>query len=267
MSPGEGGGSPAVRGAPGRMLVCEEAHPMTTTDASTSSTDILELPDTVPPAFRRLAHSLFGPTIPNVTTFSMRGPARMRIGRSPWIPLHAATYHRIGRGFAAEFDVAVGGRRVFSGTDSFLDGRGRSSMGGNVLPASPQRDQSANAFRWLEAGLLPASWLTPGLRLEEVDDLTLRLITPEDGTPITWRLDPRTGMPWRLEAPRWRDDADRMILWRGDLGPWRDFGPMVWFTSVEATWADQARPWLSWTIDHVEPGAVVDAVLDRHAAA
>jgi hypothetical protein len=41
---------------------------------------------------------------------------------------------------------------------------------------------------------------------------------------------------------------------------------MVWFTSVEATWADQARPWLRWTIDRVEPGADVDPVLDRHAA-
>ena len=244
---------------------------MTTTDVHTPSVRLdalepLELPDTVPPAFIRFAHAVFGPTIPRVETFSMRGPARMRLGRGPWLPLRAATYHRIGRGFAAEFDLDVAGRTLFSGKDSFIDGHGVSWVGGRRQPSSPEGDQSGNAFRWLEAGMLPASWLIPGVELQEVDELTLRLITPEDGTPITWRLDPSTGMPWRLEAPRYRAGTEGLILWRGELGPWRDVGPMVWFTSVEATWADQARPWLRWTIDRVEPCADVDPVLDRHAA-
>ena len=42
---------------------------------------------------------------------------------------------------------------------------------------------------------------------------------------------------------------------------------MAWFSSIDAVWADQARPWLRWRIEDVEPGAEVDAVLDRHAAA
>lgn len=115
--------------------------------------------------------------------------------------------------------------------------------------------------------MLPTSWLLPGVELQEVDELTLRLIVPGDGTPITWRLDPITGMPWRLEAPRYRTQSDGPIPWRAELGPWRTFGPMAWFSSIDAVWADQARPWLRWTIEDVEPGADVDEVLDRHAAA
>ncbi|MGZ8623618.1 MAG: DUF6544 family protein [Actinomycetota bacterium] len=227
----------------------------------------IELPDTVPSGFVRFAHAVFGPTIPRVETFALRGPARMRIGRGPWLPLRAATYHRIGRGFAAEFDMTVGGRTVFSGRDSFIDGRAVSWIGGRRQPSSPDTDRSANAFRWLEAGMLPTSWLLPGVELQEIDELTLRLIVPGDGTPITWRLDPITGMPWRLEAPRYRTASDGPIPWRADLGPWRTFGPMVWFSSIDAVWADQARPWLRWTIEDVEPGADVDEVLHRHAAA
>lgn len=245
---------------------------MTTTDI-THDRDLaglgepLELPETVPPAFVRFAHAVFGPSIPRVETFSMRGPARMRPGRGPWLPLRAATYHRIGRGFAAEFDMVVGGRTVFSGQDSYIDGRAASWVGGRRQPSSPEAARSANAFRWLEAGMLPMSWLLPGVELQEVDELTLRLIVPEDGTPITWRLDPLTGMPWRLEAPRYRAGVDRPIPWRAELGPWGRFGPMAWFNSIDAVWADQARPWLSWRIQDVESGAEVDAVLDRHVAA
>jgi hypothetical protein len=245
---------------------------MTTADISTYPDRVppgepLELPDTVPAAFVRFAHAVFGPTIPRVETFSMRGPARIRLGRGPWLPLRATTYHRIGRGFAAEFDMTVAGRTVFSGKDSFVDGRAVSWVGGRRQPSSPEGDQSANAFRWLEAGMIPTSWFLPGVELQEVDELTLRLIAPEDGTGIVWRIDPRTGMPWRLEAPRYRAGADRPIPWRAELGPWRSFGPMAWFSSIDAVWADQARPWLRWRIEDVEPGADVDDVLDRHAAA
>ena len=245
---------------------------MTTADVSPDRShpelvEPLELPDTVPPGFVRFAHAVFGPTIPRVETLSMRGPARMRLGRGPWLPLRAATYHRIGRGFAAEFDVVVGGRTVFSGRDSYIDGRATSWVGGRRQPSSPEADRSANAFRWLESGMLPMSWLITGVQLEEVDELTLRLIVPGDGTPITWRLDPMTGLPWRLEAPRHRAAGDRPIPWRAELGPWRAFGPMAWFSSIDAVWADQARPWLSWRIQDGEPGADVDAVLERHAAA
>ena len=53
---------------------------MTTADVSPDRShpelgEPLGLPDTVPPGFVRFAHAVFGPTIPRVETLSMRGPA------------------------------------------------------------------------------------------------------------------------------------------------------------------------------------------------
>lgn len=222
----------------------------------------------VPEGFGRYAAAAFGDVLPTFETVAFRGSVRMRPrGRGPWLPGTAATFHRLGQAFAGEFALAPFGRPIARGTDGYLDGHGASTIAGRPVPVSPELDRSARMFMWMEAALFPQTWNMPGVRLEQVDELTLRVLVPPEGQAITWRLDPGTGLPWRIEAIRYKEAGGPPIHQRIDLGEWRTFGDVSCWSSARVTWADEGRSWFDWTLDEVEPGADVDAVFERVAAA
>jgi hypothetical protein len=222
----------------------------------------------VPEGFGRYAAAAFGKELPTFETVAFRGTARMRPGgRGPWLPGTAATYHRLGHAFAGEFALAPFGRAIVRGTDGYLDGHGASTIAGRPVPVSPELDRSARMFMWMEAALFPQSWTVPGVRLEQVDELTLRILVPPDAAAITWRIDPDSGLPWRIEAIRYKEAGGPPIRQRIDFGGWRTFGDIRCWSSARVTWADEARVWFDWALDEVEPGAAVDTVFQRVVAA
>jgi len=222
----------------------------------------------VPEGFGRYAAAAFGEEPPTFGTVAFRGTARMRPGgRGPWLPGTAATYHRLGLAFAGEFALAPFGRAIVRGTDGYLDGHGASTIAGRAVPVSPELDRSARMFMWMEAAFFPQTWTVPGVRLEQVDDFTLRILVPPDAAAITWRLDPDSGLPWRIEANRYREAGGPQIHQRIDLGGWRTFGDIRCWSSARVTWADEARAWFDWRLEEVEQGAAVDEVFERVAAA
>lgn len=222
----------------------------------------------VPEGFGRYAAAAFGDVLPTFDTVAFRGTVRMRPGgRGPWLPGTAATFHRLGHAFVGEFALAPLGRPIARGTDGYIDGHGASSIAGRPVPMSPELDRSARMFMWMEAALFPQTWNVPGMQLEQVDELTLRVLVPPEGQAVTWRLDPGTGLPWRIEAIRYKEAGGPPIHQRIDLGEWRTFGDIRCWSSARVTWADEGRAWFDWTLDEVEPGADVDAVFQRVAAA
>jgi hypothetical protein len=222
--------------------------------------------EAIPPGFERFLCLAFGGHVPTFETLAIRGRARMRPGgRGPWLPARAATFHRLGRAFAGEFALTALGRPVVRGSDGYLDGRGASTIAGRAVPSSPGLDRSSRMFMWMEAGLLPQTWALPGVQLEQVDELTLRLHVPPEGQTVTWRLDPASGLPWRVEAIR--DKKGELVHQRVDLSGWHPFGDLCIWSRARVTWADEARAWFIWMLDEVDPGADVDPVFERVAAA
>ena len=231
------------------------------------SEEKLELPDALPDGFVRYAHTVFGDPIPAFDTAVIRGRARMRpISGGPWLHARMTTNHLLGRAFAAEFSVTWFGMPTLRAADAYLDGRGIVERSGWRPHAAPELDQSAAMFMWLEAGMFPQSWRTPGLTFRQVDEVTLELGIPGLDDPITWRMDPVTWAPREVSAPRYREVGGPKIVWRAELGPFRDYGPMRWWSSASAIWDDQGTPWLAWAVDEVRPGAPVTETLERHRA-
>jgi hypothetical protein len=182
----------------------------------------------------------------------------------PWLPTTMATNHLLGEAFAAEFALMWFGAPLLRSADAFEDGRGVVERFGWTADRAPEHDRSAAMFMWLEAGMFPQTWSRPGVGFEQVDDVTLRLTVPDATDPITWHLDRETGLPGCVEAPRYRSVGGPKIGWRAELGPWRRFGDIRWWSGAAAIWEDQGRPWLRWTVDGVTPGASVTAALRRH---
>lgn len=221
-----------------------------------------------PEGFHRYAMAAFGDTLPTFSTVAFRGRARMRPGgRGMWLPATAATTHRLGEEFAGEFAIAPFGRTVARGTDGFLDGHGASSVAGRPLAVSPELDRSARMFMWMEAGLFPQTWTLSGVRLEQPDDLTLRIHVPPEDQVVTWRLDAATGFPWRIEGMRYRGAGGPAIHQRIDLGPWRRFGDLHCWSQARVTWADEAAAWFDWQLESVEPDVDVEPAFERVRAA
>jgi hypothetical protein len=214
----------------------------------------------VPAAFRRYATAAFGDPVPAWETAVLWGRARVRASRGPWVHARAATYHQLGEAFVGDFPLTWFGVGVSGGRDANVDGHGVSSFFGRRGPDAPELDRSSNTFLWLEAGLFPASWHHRGVRLEEVDAGTLRLWYPPHDEPITWRVD-AGGLPYRLEAIRPKVAGGPGVPQSIELGPWRWFDGVRWFSSATVTWSDEGRPWLRWRIDGVEPGADVDRII------
>ena len=237
-----------------------------TIDFPPAASGPLELPPGLPDGFRRYAHAVFGDAIPSFETAVIRGRARMRpLLRGPWLHCRMATNHRLGRAFAAEFAITWFGMSTLRSADAFIDGHGVVERFGRIAPEAPAYDQSAAMFMWLEAGMFPQTWHLPGLTFGQPDETTLELGIPDAEDVLTWRLDVATGLPTSVEAPRYREVDGPKIAWRAELGRFRDYGGLRWWTSAAAIWEDQGEPWLEWTIDDVVPGAPVDAALERHA--
>jgi len=92
------------------------------------------------------------------------------------------------------------------------------------------------------------------VRWEAIDDLTARLVIPSGETEnqFTVTFDAATGLPRRLEAPRYRsaNGAAKIRWWVGPLS-WRTFGRLRLPSPVALTWQDEGTPWLVMTVDDV----------------
>ncbi|MCH9815806.1 MAG: hypothetical protein K0U64_05045 [Actinomycetia bacterium] len=188
--------------------------------------------------------------VPRAETAAIAGSGRIRLGRSPWLPVSYRTSHVLGQEFAAELAATWYGRPVLRAHDGYADHIGVTSVRGQTT-FGPGLDQGARPFLWSEAILIPATWGLDGVHMTQPSETTID-VSVEPGTglaaPLTARidLDPDSGLPTRFEVP-WRakdPQGEEGVAWWVDYETWEPNDHGMHVRQAAVNWADDSRPWL-----------------------
>jgi hypothetical protein len=214
--------------------------------------------------------------VPRVVTAAFSGSGRLRLGRSPWLPVSYRTSHVLGQEFAAELAATWYGRAVLHAHDGYADNRGVTSVRGQTT-YGPGLDQGARPFLWSEAILIPATWALDGVQIEQASATSLNLtVAPTTGLagPLTARIDlnSETGLPTRFEVPWRAKDPEGVegVGWWVDYEEWEPSDHGVSVRQSAVNWADDPRPWLrlrltepALNVDVTEPIAEIRTLLGQ----
>lgn len=205
--------------------------------------------------------------VPAADTAEFVGTGRIRLGRSPWLPVSYRTSHRLGHEFSAEVAATWFGRPVVRGMDAFVDGRGVQRVRDSVT-VGPGLDSDGVSFLWSEAVLVPATWSLSGVKWTQSDDSTLTLdVSGGDvASPVTATMacDPQTGLPQSFEVP-WRSKNTEGTVgagWKVSYQDWREVGHEWAPGLVEVQWQDEDRPWFRMRMEPPVLNADVSSALD-----
>ena len=209
-----------------------------------------ELPDPV----RRYLETV-APELPVMTSAVITGRLTMRLGVVA-IPGRWRFTHEVGTGYRHDFELTLYGRRVATGTETFIDGHARLDLPTGLVANEPRIDSSSAQSLWGEFVWLP-SVLADG-QWEPIDAQSARLLVPGAAPMVAW-FDEQTGLLSRFETVRWRDAGDPEPLpWVTRNVAWsRVEGIGIPAVSV-VQWSDQKQPWLKLSLDDVAWNVPVD---------
>ncbi|HEX6234754.1 MAG TPA: DUF6544 family protein [Jiangellaceae bacterium] len=187
--------------------------------------------------------------VPRMDSIAMWGRAKVRLGRSPWLPVRMLTRHRVGRDFASDINVTWYGRTVLEVIDAYV--RGRGMAGPERRPdVGDEIDQGANLFLWSEGVLIPSVFAdgTPVKAVED-DASTVRLEVPfHAGTDSAW-LHFDGERPHRFAALRHKGLGGEKLWWYVDMRDWFVVDGIALPRHIEVTWEDEDRPWFRLDVD------------------
>lgn len=220
-----------------------------------------------PDLLHRWLDTAFDGKVPSADTAEFVGTGRIRLGRSPWLPVSYRTSHRLGHEFSAEVAATWFGRPVVRGMDAFVDGRGMQRVRDNVT-VGPGLDSDGVSFLWSEAMLVPATWSLPGVKWTQADKnmLTLDVSGDDVAAPVTATIhcDPQSGLPLAFEVP-WRSKNTEGTVgagWKVSYQDWAE-SDQGWAPGlVEVQWQDEDRPWFRMRMEPPVLDADVSAALD-----
>ncbi|MFN8126170.1 MAG: DUF6544 family protein [Candidatus Nanopelagicales bacterium] len=209
--------------------------------------------------------------VPVAATCEFVGTGRIRLGRSPWLPVSYRTSHLLGQEFVAEVAATWFGRPVVRGMDAFVDRTGL-QRARDTVTLGPGLDSDGVSFLWSEAALVPASWALPGVKWTQTDDTTLILDVagPDVAAPVTATIacDGETGLPQTFTVP-WRSKNPEGTVgagWQVRYGGWRPADDGWAPALVEVQWLDEDRPWFRMRMEPPVLGADVMPALDQARA-
>lgn len=205
--------------------------------------------------------------VPVATTAEFVGTGRIRLGRSPWLPVSYRTSHHLGQEFVAEVWATWFGRPVVRGMDAYVDRRGL-QRAHDTVTLGPGLDSDGVSFLWSEAMLVPATWSLSGVKWTQTSDdtLTLDVAGQDVAAPVTATVtcDPESGLPQTFEVP-WRaknPEGTAGAGWRVSYREWRAVNSQWAPGLVEVRWLDEERPWLRMRMEPAALDADVAPALD-----
>ncbi len=215
------------------------------------------LPAGLPAPVERYYRTLYGDSVPLITSAVITGRGTMRPAGPVDIPVRFRFTHQAGQSYRHYFEATFFGASFLRVNEHFLDGHGRLEfpefMGG--VTAGANVDQGANLALWAEASWFPALWATDErVRWEAVDDQTALLSVPFGNTRETFvvRFDPETGLMTLMESMRFRGVTDtKKILWLNEVVAWAAVDGQRMGVTGAVTWFDQRTPWTTLTVESV----------------
>ncbi len=214
----------------------------------------LPLPTGLPAPVDRFYREMYGGRLPIISTAELTGRGWLRLFGLRW-PARFRFVHEAGRSFRSRIEVTWFGLPLLKVDESFVDGHGRMRTPFGESPSDTRLDHGSELRLWAET----ATWLPPVLvtdwrvRWSPVDDATALLHVPTAAGTDTFvmRFDPGTGWPHLLESMRYRGTEERKTLWLCELRDWRPVSGQKMAETGVVTWADQGRPWASFTVEEV----------------
>lgn len=211
------------------------------------------MPD-LPAPVRRYLETV-APDLPTMTSAVVTGRLTM-VMRGVHVPGRWRFSHSVGVGYRHDMELTLFGRRVATGTETYVDGHARLDLPTGLVENEPRVDTASlqsmwGEYLWLPSVLAADTW-------EAIDDHRARLVLAE-AAPMTAHFDPETGLLQRFETVRWRDAADPEPLpWISRNIAWTRFEGVGVPAVGAVQWADQKQPWLRLSVDDVVWNGPVD---------
>ena len=226
---------------------------------------VVELRQDLPPLLRQHLDADGDGHVPRMDTVGLWADTRMRVGRTPWLPLRYRSLLGVGAAFVTDIELTWWGRPVLTGVDAYVDDRGMTRIGRSAN-VGDEIDQGANLALWANSTLVPSAFAVGGrIAAVQEDFETTRLTFPLGSrTDVAW-LRFSGGHPRRLSALRYKRTGRPKLWWHADYFGWRRVHGICLPQRLEVTWEDEGRPWLRMDLVDFAANIDIDAALTRAA--
>ncbi len=224
----------------------------------------VDLPSDLPKPVRRYLEQAVGMRVPVMDTVTFWGRARFRLPNPRFtvpLPVRYTSRQRPGQALERDMEITWFGFPILRGRDRYREGRGSMEIAGRLVQGE-RISQGSNMGLWAEGMYAPSVYVTDErARWEEVSSSAARLTFPfgEEEDCLTFRFDPRSGLPTRVEGLRYLGDSGPKRRWRVEMGRWRAFHGVLVPTRTPVIWEHQGAPWAIFEVEGVEYNATSEA--------
>jgi hypothetical protein len=217
-------------------------------------TNTFPLPEGLPVPVERFYRVIYGDRLPEINSFVLSGRGKIRF-QGITLPARLRFSHQSGKNYRHYIETAFWGLPVLKVNEHFIDGQSRLALPFGVIENEPQVNQAANLGLWSETLMFPSIYLSAiGVRWEEIDHLSARLIVPFEGEEDEFMVyfNEKTGLVDWMEAMRWKNAGDdEKTRWQAQALEWGTVRGWQMPTLFAAQWMDENSPWLVATIEDV----------------
>lgn len=221
--------------------------------SSASSIPRVPLPAGLPAPVDRFYRTVYGDSVPVITSAVLTGRATIRPNTPFTMPARYRFTHVAGQGYRHYIEACWFGIPVLKVNESYLDGKSLVEIPIVGSDSGPKVEWSANQGMWAESWQFPSLFVTdPRVRWLPVDDETALLVVPFGGSHQQFlvRFDPRTGLPTWTETMRYKaSTSTEKTLWMTHAARYEKVGGVLTNTVGTATWMDDGKPWATFTLE------------------